>query len=281
MTAASRWIGPRRSRPSWDGERANEGPTAATCEFANGRMATPTAKGGDTVPNRDGPLGTRDNAPDRATQLPPPPRCTGPGAPTATNRHFISVHSVNMTQFTVLVRRLSPKCSQFPSRGPRGRAAKRPVIGYSSARLARLVSTPRASTPRPLPPPQQHQYLWHATPHHTTHRTPHMTPHTHTPPHTPHTLSLPPSPLRHSPLPPHHPIIPPDLTYMYQGHHVRRYCLRYSRPNHSPRVHALDPFAMGIRLATATASSASVFELYPLTPPCPPPHEGVAAFGGP
>ena len=251
MTAASRWIGPRRSRPSWNGVRANEGPTAATCEFANGRMATPTATGGDTSPNRDGPLGTRDNAPDRATQLPPPPRCTGPGAPTATNRHFISVHSVNMTQFTVLVRRLSPKCSQFPSRGPRGRAAKRPVIGYSSARLARLVSTPRASTPRPLPPPQQHQYLWHATPHHTT------------------------------PPPPHHPIIPPDLTYMYQGHHVRRYCLRYSRPNHSPRVHALDPFAMGIRLATATASSASVFELYPLTPPCPPPHEGVAAFGGP
>ena len=115
MTAASRWIGPRRSRPSWDGERANEGPTATTCEFANGRMATPTATGGDTSPNRDGPLGTRDNVPDRATQLPPPPRCTGPGAPTATNRHFISVHIVNMTQFTVLVRRLSPKCSQFPS----------------------------------------------------------------------------------------------------------------------------------------------------------------------
>ena len=122
---------------------------------------------------------------------------------------------------------------------------------------------------------------WHATPHHTTHRTPHMTPPTHTPPHTPHTLSLPPSPLRHSPLVAHHPPanttpLPPDLTYMYQSRHVRRYCSRYSRPNHSPRVHVLGPVAMGTRLATVTASSASAFELYPLTPTLAPTHSTTA-----
>jgi len=69
---------------------------------------------------------------------------------------------------------------------------------------------------------------WHATPHHTTHRTPHMTPPTHTPPHTPHTLSLPPSPLRHSPLVAHHP--PPNTT----PHHP-------SSPPTRPHLHVPEP----------------------------------------
>ena len=198
-------------------------------------MATPTATGGDTSPNRDGPPGTRVNVPGRATQLPPPPRCTGPDAPTATNRHFISVHSTNMTQFTVLVRRLSPKCSQLLSRGQRGRAIKRQEIGdWLLFCTPRSVSVDTACiTTHAYHPPITNTHpnninTWHATPHHTTHRTPHMTPPTHTPPHTPHTLSLPPSPLRHSPLVAHHP--PPNTT----PHHP-------SSPPTRPHLHVPEP----------------------------------------
>ena len=135
-------------------------------------------------------------------------------------------------------------------------------------------------------PPQQHQHLArNTTPHHTPHTT-HDPPHTHPTPHPAHTITTtittppfatcrsPPTTQHHTP-PPHHPL-PPDLTYMYQSRHVRRYCSRYSRPNHSPRVHVLGPVAMGIRLATVTASSASAFELYPLTPTLAPTHSTTA-----
>ena len=92
--------------------RANEGPTAATCEFANGLMATPIATGGDTSPNHDGPPGTRVNAPGRATQPPPPPRCTGPGAPTATNRHLESVDTEHDNMLSCPTDTTCPRLSQ-------------------------------------------------------------------------------------------------------------------------------------------------------------------------
>jgi len=111
-TAASRWSGPRRSRPSWNGVRANEGPTAAGCELVNDVMATPTATGGDTSPNRDGPPGTRVNAPDRATQLPPPPRCTRTDAPTATNRHLESVATEHDNMLSCRTDTTCPRLSQ-------------------------------------------------------------------------------------------------------------------------------------------------------------------------